>query len=350
MGVFRCKIDDANLNAGADTVNQASCKAGKDYSEGTHSLYVQERDSAGNWSGTSQRALLLVLRKILGFPGISDGAGISAFTNFVTTSKGEPIVAYYDDASQSVIVRKLQAGNWIKLGNLSGKGYGRIGWKNSMAVNPSGIPYILLQDSLNRPTVLRYVQNQWEIVGTPAFMDSGIGEPSIAFTSTGTPYIAFRDNQTGKATAMRYNGTSWELVGSRGFSNDFSIFFSLRVTRSNTFYLAYLDGYTQPASVVVRKYIPATSTWDKLPDFPVHSSTNSPFDFAVGSGDTLFLSLITEEYGSIEVYKFTGSSWSRVGGPVSLPKSTGLPSLSISESGQLFLSYIVSVDNGGLRV
>jgi hypothetical protein len=181
-------------------------------------------------------------------------------------------------------------------------------------------------------------------------VDSGVGEASIAFETTGTPYIAYRDNQSGKATAMRYNGTAWELIGSRGFSDGFAIFFSLRISKSNSIYMAYLDGTTSQCAVVVQKYSSGTNTWAKLPDFPVHSDGNSPFEFSVGNGDTLFLSLLTDESGSIEVYKLTGGSWIRVGGPVTTPESSGRPSLSIGEYGQLFLSYRDFLHDGRISI
>jgi hypothetical protein len=50
MGHFRLKINDNNLNQNAIYVEQAFYLA--NLPEGTHTLYVQERDAAGNWSAS----------------------------------------------------------------------------------------------------------------------------------------------------------------------------------------------------------------------------------------------------------------------------------------------------------
>jgi len=49
-GGYRYKVDNADLSAGALTPTGTAFTSGVDLSEGFHSLYVQEKDSAGNWS------------------------------------------------------------------------------------------------------------------------------------------------------------------------------------------------------------------------------------------------------------------------------------------------------------
>ena len=49
-GTFRYKLDDRNLDAGATETNITTYTPDVDLIEGTHTLYVQERDTAGNWS------------------------------------------------------------------------------------------------------------------------------------------------------------------------------------------------------------------------------------------------------------------------------------------------------------
>jgi hypothetical protein len=50
MGAYRYKLDDSILTVGATTVNATGFKPLTNLSDGYHTLYVQERDSAGNWS------------------------------------------------------------------------------------------------------------------------------------------------------------------------------------------------------------------------------------------------------------------------------------------------------------
>ncbi len=56
-GSFRYKLDDADLTSGATETTTASYTPASALSEGTHTLYVQERDAAGNWSSSGSFAV-----------------------------------------------------------------------------------------------------------------------------------------------------------------------------------------------------------------------------------------------------------------------------------------------------
>ena len=59
INVFRIKIDDPELESGAISINQNFYQSGTALTETTHTLYAQERDSAGNWSDASQHAIVV---------------------------------------------------------------------------------------------------------------------------------------------------------------------------------------------------------------------------------------------------------------------------------------------------
>ncbi len=58
-GTFRHKLNDANLNADAVETTELSFSPNADLAEGTHALYVQERDAAGNWSSSGMFAVVI---------------------------------------------------------------------------------------------------------------------------------------------------------------------------------------------------------------------------------------------------------------------------------------------------
>lgn len=60
-GNYRYKLDDANLTIGATETGQPAYTPSTDLGEGTHTLYVQERDDAGNWSGNGHAEVLIDL-------------------------------------------------------------------------------------------------------------------------------------------------------------------------------------------------------------------------------------------------------------------------------------------------
>ncbi len=53
-GTYRYKLDDVNLDSGTTLTESAGYTPENPLSEGMHTLYVQERDDAGNWSGSGQ--------------------------------------------------------------------------------------------------------------------------------------------------------------------------------------------------------------------------------------------------------------------------------------------------------
>ena len=53
------KLDDPNLGSGATQTTGTTFTPGSALSEGLHTLYVQERDSAGNWSSSGSHAIVI---------------------------------------------------------------------------------------------------------------------------------------------------------------------------------------------------------------------------------------------------------------------------------------------------
>ena len=51
-GTYRYKLDNSNLNSGATQTTSTTYTPSSALSEGSHTLYVQERDGVGNWSGS----------------------------------------------------------------------------------------------------------------------------------------------------------------------------------------------------------------------------------------------------------------------------------------------------------
>ncbi|WP_413568110.1 hypothetical protein ACLWBD_10215 [Bdellovibrio sp. HCB117] len=56
-GVYRYKLNDSDLSSGATVTTSLSYASVSDVAFGTHTLYVQERDEAGNWSASGIQVL-----------------------------------------------------------------------------------------------------------------------------------------------------------------------------------------------------------------------------------------------------------------------------------------------------
>ena len=86
-GTFRYKLDDATLTSDATETSSLTYTPGSDLAAGNRTLYVQERDAAGNWSASGSRQILI------------DVATPSAPTSLVTAadSASGSDVRYDDD-------------------------------------------------------------------------------------------------------------------------------------------------------------------------------------------------------------------------------------------------------------
>ena len=56
---FRYRLDNSDLSTGTTETTDTSYTPYEDLSEGSHTLYVQERDNAGNWSNSAYKTILI---------------------------------------------------------------------------------------------------------------------------------------------------------------------------------------------------------------------------------------------------------------------------------------------------
>ena len=89
IGVFRYRLDNSNLSAQPETAATSYTPPGFPYpplSEGTHTMYVQERNAFGNWSDSGSKAILIdITRPNSPTVAIIDGDG---YINITENSAG----------------------------------------------------------------------------------------------------------------------------------------------------------------------------------------------------------------------------------------------------------------------
>lgn len=78
-GTFRYKMDSSDLTTGSTSTNVTNMSPAAALANGSHTLYVQERDGAGNWS-TSGSLAFTVDTNIPGAPSVVSGASSTANT------------------------------------------------------------------------------------------------------------------------------------------------------------------------------------------------------------------------------------------------------------------------------
>jgi hypothetical protein len=237
-------ISTANPGANQVTLELTSSAAGTGYFTlladakcGTAAQTVAGQDSAG--AAAFRIGSLPLTAKVAGIYTVKNLTASTAYTIcFTPDGVAMPVRANVTTAAATA----FSAAAWTGVGS-AGFSAGVADF-TSLAFSPSGTPYVAYSDHADsgRVTVMEYNGTSWVLVGSADFSAGEADFTSLAFSPSGTPYVAYSDGgQIGKATVMEYNGTSWVLVGSAGFSASEALYMSLAFSPSGTPYVAYQD-------------------------------------------------------------------------------------------------------------
>jgi hypothetical protein len=337
MGTFRYKLDDSDFSLASDLIRAGKFKPATQLSEGTHVLFVQERDSAGNWSKTAFKQIILSLRGIVGKPGFSNGTVVN--TSIAVNKSGIPYVAFADEGDSSkATVMKFNGISWENVGT-HGFSYGGVGYP-FLAIDNSDVPYLAFMDDAHdgKISVVRFNSVWWDPVGAPGFSDGGIRYATLALDEVGTPYVAFSDNsQGGKLVVMRYANSSWNYVGSRVISIGSAGEISIAINKSGIPYVAYSDDGVQSKSTVLRFN---GNSWESVgvPGFSQGIAIFNSLSF--NSSGTPFVGYSDVGLGNqVVVKRFTGTSWEIVGSSRISEGVSSFTSLAIGKNDMPCIAY-----------
>ncbi len=209
-GTYRYKFGDSSMQVGAISTSEKDFVPSNDLEIGvSYTLYVQEQDSAGNWSRTGRQTL-----KIHGQTGYAVGSNIfqtkDGGTNWgsVLISKNEFISAYFPNVQSGFVIEYT--------GILARTKNGGISWDTNSIATPGGFVTSLT---------------------------------SVCFPSPNTGYVL---NGFGKIGKTLDGGASWTTFPISPF------LFSMTFTDTETGYAVGNEG-------TVLKTVNGGSHWDSLP-------------------------------------------------------------------------------------
>ena len=249
----------------------------------------------------------------------------------------EPHIVYRDNTNNlRATVKKFDGSSWSDVGT-PGMSYASASY-TQIALSSSGDPYVSYRDNARsgKASVLKYQSDtNWQYVGEETFSDGGVSYLRLAFNPlTDEPYAAYADNSWQNLVVVKkFNGSSWENVGNPGVSEGSIITLSLAFNPSTGEpYLAYGDSvYSNKA--VVKKW--NGSSWETV-GTAGFSSSDAGY-IAIAFHPETFEPYVVFEDGTdggykATVMKFTGSSWEYVGNPRFTTDSAWDPSIAFCPS------------------
>ncbi|MFB9326198.1 InlB B-repeat-containing protein [Paenibacillus aurantiacus] len=209
---------------------------------------------------------------------------------------GTPYVAYMDWSSdRKIAVQKFngESGIWENVGASAPSG--GIGEYPSLYVE-GGTPYIAFTEPDNRyrMVVKKLIGNVWERIGAADFYGGGLGQSTLHIEQ-GAPILVYQ-GASGKATVRRYIDGEWELVGTAGFSKGAAMYLAGAADGSRI-YAGYADRGSSDIPVVIRYIIPPlTYTIGALDDLTMREL---PAAYASGTQETKTVTILRTGTGEL---------------------------------------------------
>ncbi|WP_316802951.1 hypothetical protein [Pedobacter nototheniae] len=240
-----------------------------------------------------------------------------------------------------------------------------------MAVNPiNNFPYFIYQRSgkdesgVSIPTdnkkiaVIGFSGSSWSNIGAV----TGISEfradvPGIAFSSEGTPYIAYKDYLNGdqKATVQKYNGSAWTVVGGSRFTPIKVDYLSLALSSTDVPTIAMAKNGTDASGVPARGLYVTNygSSWNSIT--PPGGITIFYDQIIKGLDGKIYVGIMDRSTGvnKPSLYKYDNNAWVAVG-PTSFTAPDGLVgfqtvSVAVDKNGEAYLAFQVAPSSGRLN-
>lgn len=268
-GIYRWKVGDTVWTSGASQGTETSFKPGAGLPEGTRTLFVEEQDSAGNWSGAGSKAIVidvtkpgapivssleirtLILKPTWTWTSVGSGGGGYRYRldnpDLTSGSDTTSRTAYtpgnnLDEGGHVLYVQEKDiAGNWSNSGSFSVKIHGQTGYAVGghylLRTTNGGANWLQLSTGpdISMNSVFFSTPDQGIVVGAggriartsnkgvtwssvSSGLDSIVNLNSVHFTNSnvgfagGSPGRMIRSTDGGQSWAIKESGIDMEIL------------------------------------------------------------------------------------------------------------------------------------------
>lgn len=210
---------------------------------------------------------------------------------------------------------------------------------SDITISSSGTPYVAFRDNANsaKATVMKFDGTNWVLVGSAGFSAGAVQYTHIALDGSGTPYVTYVDLANGfKANVMKFDGTNWVAIGGSGISVGAINYTSIAINSSGVPYVVYND-HGVGIKTVVKKY--DGTNWIVVGTEGFSPGTADAPDIAIDASGTPTVLFEDGSTGLATAMKFNGTDWVLIG---SAGFSAGIadgPYLAVDASGTPYASY-----------
>jgi len=239
---------------------------------------------------------------------------------------------------------KFDGTAWVQVG----PAFSTDGSTPSLAFRSDGTPYIAYSNNVQngRAVVLAYDGTSWNQIGG-AVGTTTAHTPSLVISPDDVPYLAFVDS--GNVGVFSFDGTAWNPVGTEGFfESETSIANpSLAFDSSGVPFLAFSCASGASWNLAVWKF--SSGSWSQLGEsIPMACASGLVIDPA-GVPSVLYYDWGTNNRYSC-VSTFNGASWVGVGLPDFSGNQVNYCTLAVDSSGTLYAGFQSFVQGWGATV
>ena len=327
-----------------------------------------ELGGVADWSGNSLVATeswswRLPIYLAVGTALNADPASPQTLENALAVdAQGRPVVAWREPTNDGIhaYVRRWTGDAWEALGGAvsANPGYTSVDGLD-LQVDPAGNPVMAWSETNSQSTndiyVQRWMGGSWHMLGSALRAKGGSSKasPSLAVDGSGGIFVAWTESDgslTTDAYVRRWTGSAWEAVGgalsaSAGSTSVLSVTLQLNASGQPVVAWSETDG-TAP-NVHVQRW--TGSVWEPLGVLsaqPGNTPASSPsLRLDLDGRPVVAWSESDGEADNTYVWRWTGSSWEAVGGPLSASAGStpaARPSLELDTAGMPVVSWVES--------